>query len=228
MIPKIIHCCWFSGEEKTDLAKKCRASWAKYAPDWDVHEWNEIPDCAPRFVQEAMQKKKWAFASDWMRFWVLEKEGGVYFDFDVELIASLDGLPNEAWCGTVSVPSGRICCDPGCGIALEKGSMIARKMLSYYNSVQYSEETVGPILEGLLGGEPLERIDVDVFSPIGVDGVLRKTERTRGIHHYAMAWASPPRRIARWLNWHGLGWLVGFVLAVRNLRILKRIVGKIL
>ncbi len=216
MIPKIIHCCWFSGDEKTDLAKKCRASWSKYAPDWVVHEWNEIPDCAPEFVREAVRQKKWAFASDWMRFWVVEKEGGAYFDFDVEFVASLEGLPDKAWCGTERLPSGKVLFDPGCGFALEKGSGVARKMLEHYERVDYGEETVGSILERVVGEDEIVRLGVDVFSPIGSDGTLHMTAQTRGIHHYAMAWASPSRRLARWLSWHGCGGLVRFCVAVAH------------
>ena len=33
MIPKVIHCCWFSAK-KTALAEKCRASWRRFAPDY--------------------------------------------------------------------------------------------------------------------------------------------------------------------------------------------------
>ncbi len=222
MIPKIIHCCWFSGDEKTALAKKCRASWAKYAPDWEVREWNTLPPEAPQFVRTALQHKKWAFASDWMRFWVLEKEGGVYFDFDVELVASLEGLPDEAWCGMERLPTGDVVFDPGCGVALEQGSQVARKMLHYYESADYGEETVGSILERLIGECPIIRLPVEVFSPIGSDGVLRKTHKTRGIHHYAMAWATPQRRLAKWLSWHGMGWLVkAGVMCLHGLRKMK-------
>ena len=39
MIPNTIHCCWLGGKEKTALAKRCRESWLKYAPGWNVREW---------------------------------------------------------------------------------------------------------------------------------------------------------------------------------------------
>ena len=40
-IPKIIHYCWFGGNELTELAKKCISSWKKYCPEYKIIEWNE-------------------------------------------------------------------------------------------------------------------------------------------------------------------------------------------
>lgn len=39
MIPKVIHCFWAQGP-KTKLAEKCLASWRKYAPGWEIREWD--------------------------------------------------------------------------------------------------------------------------------------------------------------------------------------------
>ena len=36
MIPKIIHYCWFGHGEKTELTKKCIASWCKFCPDFEI------------------------------------------------------------------------------------------------------------------------------------------------------------------------------------------------
>ena len=41
MIPKIIHYCWFGGNPKPDLAKKCMKSWTEYCSDYQIIEWNE-------------------------------------------------------------------------------------------------------------------------------------------------------------------------------------------
>ena len=39
-----------------------------------------------------MNKKKYAFVSDYARFWVLYNIGGLYFDTDVEVISSFDQI----------------------------------------------------------------------------------------------------------------------------------------
>ena len=94
MIPKIIHYCWFGGNPLPELALKCIESWKKYLPDYEIKEWNEsnfdINCCA--YVREAYEAKKWAFVSDYARFWILYQYGGLYFDTDVELIKSIDDL----------------------------------------------------------------------------------------------------------------------------------------
>lgn len=94
MIPKIIHYCWFGGKEKPESAQKCIRSWKKFFPDYEIKEWNEsnfdvnmIP-----YTKAAYEAKKYAFVSDFARFWVLYHYGGVYFDTDVEVIRNMDDL----------------------------------------------------------------------------------------------------------------------------------------
>ena len=41
MIPKIIHYCWFGGNELPELAQKCIESWKKYCPDYQIRRWDE-------------------------------------------------------------------------------------------------------------------------------------------------------------------------------------------
>ena len=62
MIPKIIHFCWFGGNEKSALIKACIESWVRYLPEWQIIEWNETnsPVNHP-FVKKALLDKKYAF-----------------------------------------------------------------------------------------------------------------------------------------------------------------------
>jgi len=39
-MPKIIHCCWLGGGEKDKLSAMCRRSWEKFAPDFEIREWD--------------------------------------------------------------------------------------------------------------------------------------------------------------------------------------------
>jgi hypothetical protein len=94
MIPKIIHYCWFGGKPLPDSALRCIESWKKFLPDYEIKRWDEtnfnvhiIP-----YTAEAYMAKKYAFVSDYARFWILYREGGVYFDTDVELIKSPKGI----------------------------------------------------------------------------------------------------------------------------------------
>jgi len=44
------------------------------------------------FAKNAYALKKWAFVSDYLRFVILYKEGGIYLDTDMDVIRSLDDL----------------------------------------------------------------------------------------------------------------------------------------
>lgn len=92
MIPKIIHFCWFSGEEKPDLVLKCIKSWKKHMPDWEIREWgpdsfdfNSVP-----YVADAVKAKKWALAADYIRLYILYNHGGLYLDSDVKILRRID------------------------------------------------------------------------------------------------------------------------------------------
>lgn len=229
MIPKVIHCFW-AGGQKTALAERCLASWRRFAPGWEVREWNlaNLPDAARQstFCAGAIRFKRWAFVSDWVRFWSLHEYGGVYFDFDQELLKSIDELPEGEWCAGERRVGGFVGMAPGAGLRLMPRSPIARTMLDYYAKVAFSEcLTVGEIMDNFAGEaeqslKALLVLDPELMSPMGMDGKLHLTGRTVGVHWYAMSWASPARKIARWLSWHGLRKVVDGIL------VMKRMLGK--
>ena len=93
-IPKVIHYCWFGRNPLPKMAVKCIASWRKFLPDYEIKEWNEdnfdvniIP-----YTKDAYADGKYAFVSDFARFWILYRYGGVYFDTDVEVIKPMDDI----------------------------------------------------------------------------------------------------------------------------------------
>ena len=92
MIPKIIHYCWFGRNPLPLSAEQCIESWKKFLPDYEIKEWNEdnfdvfsIP-----YTREAYEQKKYAFVSDYARFWILYNYGGIYFDTDVQVLKKMD------------------------------------------------------------------------------------------------------------------------------------------
>lgn len=92
MIPKIIHYCWFSGDEYPEKIKKCIASWKTILPDYEIKLWdiNSFDMDSVPFVKEAISVKKWAFAADYIRLYALYTYGGIYFDSDIYVVSSLD------------------------------------------------------------------------------------------------------------------------------------------
>lgn len=99
MIPKIIHCVWLSGEKKPDIYQKCLDSWHKIMPEYEIKEWslNNLPKeiLNHSFVSSAIQAKKWAYATDYIRLWALYNYGGIYMDLDVIVYKPFDIFLNH-------------------------------------------------------------------------------------------------------------------------------------
>ena len=94
LIPKKIHYFWFGGNPLNELTLKCIESWKKYAPDYEIIEWNET-NCdinKNAYVKEAYEAKKWAFVADYFRIEKLYEEGGIYVDTDIEFTKPIDKL----------------------------------------------------------------------------------------------------------------------------------------
>jgi mannosyltransferase OCH1-like enzyme len=91
MIPKKIHYVWVGGKELSDMAKRCITSWREKLPDFEIIQWDEknSPMDHP-YVKAMYDQKLWAFVSDYVRFWVLEREGGIYMDTDMLVLTHFD------------------------------------------------------------------------------------------------------------------------------------------
>ena len=94
---KTIHYIWLGGKKKPRLIRKCIAGWKKLMPDWQIKEWNESNVDLDKytFCREAYDAKRYAFAADVIRFDVLYREGGLYFDTDVKLLKNLTPLTEK-------------------------------------------------------------------------------------------------------------------------------------
>lgn len=99
MIPKIIHYVWLGGGGKTPSVKRCINSWRKMMPDYEIKEWNEnnFDVNSVTWVREAIQKKKWSLASDYIRHYAIYTEGGIYMDTDVMVYKPFDEFLDNAF-----------------------------------------------------------------------------------------------------------------------------------
>ena len=98
MIPKIIHYIWFGGKPLTPLAEQCLASWHEHMLDWEYIRWDESNfdiAAAPLYVRQAYEARKYAFVSDYVRLWALEKFGGLYMDVDFMVYSPFDELMDK-------------------------------------------------------------------------------------------------------------------------------------
>ncbi len=223
MIPKIIHYCWFGGNPLPTLAAKCINSWQKYFPDYEMKEWNEsnfdvnmIP-----YTRDAYQAKKYAFVSDYARFWILYHYGGIYFDTDVEVIRPMnDLLAKGGFMGCEVDKVVNYSVNPGLGIAVEAYHPIYKQLLERYVSRSFYLKdgnmdltTVVRITTDVLlenGLHPCAEIQsvqgiiiypVDYFNPWNdALGKLKKTQNTRSIHWYAKTWMDKENRVQIWVK----------------------------
>ena len=210
MIPKKIHYCWFGRGEKPKLAKKCIDSWKKYCSDYEIVEWNEdnFDINQNEYTKYCYENKKFAFLSDYARLMVVYKEGGIYFDTDVEVIKSFDALlNNKAFVGFETDEY----VNTGVGFGAEKNHPVIEQMLREYDKLSDGKSgTIGcPILNtealkksGLkLNGQTQSLKDVTVYSaeyfnPYDAPtGRLSKSENTYSIHWYAASWLSKRKRL---------------------------------
>lgn len=245
MIPKKIHYCWFGGKPLNKLGLKCLKSWKKYFPDYEIIEWNENNfdlNCC-QYVKEAYEAKKWAFVSDYARYKILYEQGGVYFDTDVEVIASFDDiLEKGSFMGAetpMSSPTMKV--NPGLGMAVEPGLPFYREVLEdYEKSSFYNGDgslnlyTIVDRTTDLLKAHGLEDknetqtvagITVypsEYFCPINMDtGKLEKTKNTRSIHRYAATWVDSKSRFRGKVYF-----LIIRILGEKNAKKIRKYLGK--
>ncbi len=231
MIPKLIHYCWFGRSPLPVSAQKCIASWRRFLPDYEIWQWSEEPlhdnvndnenilydkklsfdvKSIP-YTQQAYEAKKYAFVSDYARFWILYHKGGLYFDTDVEIISNMDDIiARGSFMGIEkgAFIDGKPMVNPGLGLGVEPGHSFYKKMLQVYDGKYYikadgsynnvtivSYTTKELYVHGMKPSEEMQEVDgiwiypTDYFCPMdSTTGIITKTKRTVAIHHYDCSW----------------------------------------
>lgn len=213
MIPKIIHYIWLGGKEEPKILKKCKESWKKYCPNYLIKRWDEsnLNINKMPYTKEAIEAKKYAFASDYFRFEILAKEGGIYLDIDVKLLKSLDTfLQEKCFMGfekglNIKVNPGLICgCEPN-------SEIIEELQNSYKNDTFKSIEgklnlkTICDRTTEILQQHGLSTVDKtqkfdkftiyssQYFCPMSfLKNDKKITKDTHAIHLYASTWMKAP------------------------------------
>lgn len=216
MIPKIIHFCWLSDDPYPAQIQACIDSWTKRLPDYEIRKWdfNRFPKDKSAWVSEAFDKRKYAFAADYIRCYALYHEGGIYLDSDVEVLKNFDALLNQPYFFGYENGSGNI---EAAVMGAEPGLPLFAKMLDYYKGRHFVQPSGAldtmPLpkilskmatdnysiksVDSIAGFDPdpsvISVLPFDFFSPIHLEHrELQSTDRTIAIHRFA----------ATWVPWH--------------------------
>ena len=163
------------------------------------------------YTQQAYEANKYAFVSDYARFWILYKYGGLYFDTDVEIIKPMDDIIERGpFMGIEKTPTSNITpmINPGLGLGATPQMEIYRQILDgFHRMTFYSEDgSINPFsmipmvtkLFSEFGLKPSNKVECvaetyiypdDVFCPMdSTTGITRITNNTVSIHHYDCSW----------------------------------------
>ncbi len=209
-----IHYIWLGGKKKPRVIRKCIKSWEKYLPKWEIKEWNEsnlnIDIC--EYCREAYNAQKYAFAADVLRFDILYRKGGLYFDTDVKLLKNMQPLIDacDAFCGfefSMVAP----------GLVLYSktpGNEVLKETLELYKSTHFIEngvkntKVVGEYFSEILSRHGFnyknEKQICDSFTIFpstyfcptdGYGNKIAFSDNTYSVHLYAGSWLPLNKRI---------------------------------
>ena len=213
-LPKVIHYCWFGRGEKSALIQKCIQSWEQYLPGWQIQEWNEdnfdVDACD--YTREAYAAKKYAFVSDYARFWALYHHGGVCFCTDVELLRPLDALLEE----TPAVMGFEMMdhVNPGTIMSGLPGSDLIAEVLHEYDQRHFMVDgkpdkttivATGTNMlrrHGFTGGNRMQQVGeftiypMEYFCPFEHETqMMLVTPNTYAMHHFTATWSPWYRKL---------------------------------
>lgn len=200
-INKIIHYIWLGNNKIDKVSSICINSWYSNLKDYEIKQWNEknLPidkiKKSSKFFRDCYNKKLWAFASDYLRLYLLYEYGGIYLDTDVQVIKNFDsfldldffaGLESNEFVGTGV-------------IGAKKKSNVIKKILDFYdNEIYFSPLCNNPMIFKYILDKNKYLLDKKnvifqekIFSPLSLieeNEYPKFTNETVSIHWYNANW----------------------------------------
>lgn len=229
-IPRTIHYFWFGKKEKTELIKRCIASWREKSPELIISEWNEenFDISAHPFTKRMYEENKFAFVADYARLAILEQYGGIYLDTDMELVKDITPLlATELLLGE------------------EEPGVISAGMIGTIPHHQYIT-ACKKIYDTLLQPETIPRVMTEIykkqketllntticppafFYPYSQETISRYgkeplPQETFGVHLWNYSWGHPLNRFFKKIGIYYYGKKITEVLGIK--KIIKKILG---
>ncbi|MTP79575.1 glycosyl transferase [Turicibacter sanguinis] len=220
MIPKIIHFCWFGKNEMPIEIQTCIDSWKKHLPSYEFILWNEenFDINSTLFTKQAYEVKKYAFVSDYVRLYALNKYGGIYLDTDQEIVKPIDEFLSHRMVTGFDDGNGII----SCFIGAEKAHPCISNLLDFYGELNFinsdgsyneipntiwiqnlMKEKYGLVLNGknqvLIEGIHIYSEDFFHCKSL-ITGKINVTKNTYAIHHHTLLWVSRKTLIIKFIR----------------------------
>ena len=221
-IPKVIHYCWFGRNPLPPSVEACIQSWKQFCPDYEIIEWNEdnfdIGCCD--YMREAYEAQKWAFVSDVARLLIVYRNGGIYLDTDVELIAPLEPIrAQNAFFFGIETNTGAkentvlSCVNTGIGFGASPMHPVVKALMAAFDGQHFQTEagfdlTPCPIRNSraleAFGFDGMDKMysflngtiyPSEYFCPLEFNSPIKHfSSNTVSIHHFDNSWHTPEER----------------------------------
>jgi mannosyltransferase OCH1-like enzyme len=176
-------------------------SWKINLHDYEFVLWNfdRFDINNSRWVKEAFEAKKYAFAADFIRLYAVYNFGGIYLDMDIEVIKPFDELLGNSIMIAFENDKRRTV-EAGC-FGAEQGSLYIKQCLDHYENRSFVRSDgyhdilpLPQIMKQKL--RELSQCDIvfytsDYFTANTSDSkIINITNNTYCIHHFAGSWLS--------------------------------------
>lgn len=224
-----------------ELAEKCIASWREKLPDYSIQLWNEdnFDVSASVYCKEAYGNRKFAFVSDYARFWILKHHGGIYLDVDYEMLKPFSDeiLDNQLFMGLDEIG------DPTAIVGAAPNHPYNVQMVELYNNLKFvnadgsfNDSTMNVWMEDVLKRFGYKKENSKQVIDHGIalypddyfqaksllTGKFNITSNTYTIHHHTLLWVSSKTKLIKFLRTKILVPVLGSKRYLALIKLIKR------